>query len=80
MYWASISLNGRTELVEIVQRINSDWNVRNILRHHAMPYAGFIGFEKFVLMHHNVHAHTTYFVEKTKKNWPARSPDLNPIK
>ena len=59
--------------------------VNEILDVYVRPYAGAVG-ENFILMDDNVHAHRAritdqYLEEATivRMEWPARSPDLNPI-
>ena len=52
---------------------------------YVRPYAGAVG-ENFILMNDNAHAHraciTDQYVKQAtivRMEWPARSPDLNPI-
>ena len=59
--------------------------VNKILDVYVRPYAGAVG-ENFILMDDNAHAHrariTDQYLEKAtivRMEWPARSPDLNPI-
>lgn len=86
MFWAGISFNGRTELVSIHARaMNAEFYVENILQEHVMPYAPFIG-PDFVFMQDNARPHVARVcieylneVRIEVMNWPARSPDLNPI-
>ena len=49
-------------------------------------YAGAVG-DQFILMDDNARPHTAHIVQRylyiegiTRMDWPARSPDLNPIK
>ena len=72
MVWVGISAQGKTDLHEIL-----DVYVR--------PYAGAVG-ENFILMDDNARAHrariTDQYLEQATivhTEWPARSPDLNPI-
>lgn len=55
MYWSDITSEGQKELVEVSHKMIADSYVRNILQNYVMPYAGFIRFEIFVLMHDNLH-------------------------
>ena len=86
MFWAGISLEARTELV-ILDRgtVTAASYVSNILEQHVMPYTGLIG-NRFLLMHDNARPHTAILVRNYLQEvgiavmeWPARSPDLNPI-
>jgi hypothetical protein len=59
--------------------------IRQCLEAHVVPYAPFVG-ENFLFMHDNARPHiarivTTYLdtVEIPPLEWPARSPDMNPI-
>lgn len=86
MFWAGISFDGRTELVPIHARaMNAEFYIENILQVHVMPYAPFIG-PDFIFMQDNARPHVAracieYLNEVRIEvmNWPARSPDLNPI-
>uniref|UniRef100_V5G1E7 Transposable element Tcb1 transposase n=1 Tax=Anoplophora glabripennis TaxID=217634 RepID=V5G1E7_ANOGL len=86
MLWGGISWEGRTELVEVIGRMTSDWYIENILQDHVLPYMGHIGYDRFVFMHDNARPHaagivTNYLdtVQIQKLDWPPYSPDLNPI-
>ncbi|CAG4973881.1 unnamed protein product [Colias eurytheme] len=87
-----ISMNAKTELVFIetggrVGGLTANRYIEEILGVHVVPYAGFIGENFiFILMHDNARPHTAgsvvqYLqeVEIAAMDWPARSPDLNPI-
>lgn len=90
MMWAGISMEGKTELVFVPSGgrgggLTADRYVSDILLEHVIPYAGFIG-ENFMLMHDNARCHTAReTVEFLREvgiatmDWPALSPDLNPI-
>lgn len=86
MFWGGISLTGRTDLVFINRgALTAPRYITEILEEHVMPYAGYIG-ENFELMHDNARPHvaqivTQYLAEIGIRimQWPARSPDLNPI-
>ena len=86
MVWAGISFYGRTELV-VIERgsMTADRYIRECLEDHVVPYAPFVG-DQFLFMHDNARPHvaqvvTQYLenVEIPRLDWPARSPDLNPI-
>lgn len=93
MVWGGISLEARTDLVFIDRAgrgagragLTGQRYVNDILAEHVMPYAGFIG-DNFLLMHDNARPHTAAIVRDyladigvRAMDWPARSPDLNPI-
>ena len=65
--------------------LNAVSYVSDILEDHLMPFAPFIG-ENFLLLHDNARPHTARVVNEylneagiSLLNFPARSPDLNPI-
>ncbi|GFV75627.1 transposable element Tcb2 transposase [Trichonephila clavipes] len=87
MVWSGISIGGRTDL-HIIR--NGTLKVRRyadeILRPHVIPYAGAIG-DSFVFQDDNARPHRARLVESMLEagtiqlmEWPACSPDLNPIK
>lgn len=93
MFWGGMSIDGKTELVCVSQTgggrgqgsLNASRYVTEILEEHVVPYAGFVG-DGFMLMQDNARCHTAYIVrdylqevEIPVMQWPARSPDLNPI-
>jgi transposase len=86
MVWGGISFQGRTELVPINEgRMTAHRYITDILEPHVIPYGPFIG-DNFLLMHDNARPHVARIVSEyleevnvVAMNWPARSPDLNPI-
>lgn len=86
MVWGGVSSDARTELVVVSNRLNATRYVGEILQDHVLSYMGFIGHDNFLLMHDNARPHTAQCVNEylqevgiSKLDWPARSPDLNPI-
>lgn len=93
MFWGGISVEGKTELVCVSRTgggrgqgsLNAGRYITEILQDHVVPYAGFVG-DGFMLMHDNARCHTAFavrdYLEEVQipvMQWPARSPDLNPI-
>ena len=84
--WGGISSDARTELTIVEGRLNSPRYIEEILQEHVVPYVDFIGAEIFLLMHDNARPHSAQCVEQylddvgiRRLQWPARSPDMNPI-
>lgn len=86
MVWGGISYEARTELVCIEGgSLNHIRYIEEILGEHVVPYAPYIG-EDFILMQDNARPHAARAVDEyldrvglTRMEWPARSPDINPI-
>ena len=86
MVWAGISAQGKTDLHVIDNgTLTALRYVNEILDVYVRPYAGAVG-ENFILMDDNACAHrariTNQYLEQAtvvRMEWPARSPDLNPI-
>lgn len=90
MMWAGISLEGKTELVFIPGGgrgggLTAARYVEDILLDHVLPYEGYTE-DGFLLMHDNARCHTAritrQFMDEVgiqTMDWPALSPDLNPI-
>ena len=86
MVWAGISAQKKTDLHVIDNgTLTAERYVNEILDVHVRPYAGAIG-PDFILMDDNACAHrariTNRYLEQAaivRLDWPARSPDLNPI-
>lgn len=85
MVWAGISANAHTDLHFFNNNMNADVYVEDILIPYVVPYAPFIG-ENFIFMQDNARPHIARrvidFLDEVAINrfeWPANSPDLNPI-
>ena len=86
MVWAEVSLDGRTDLYVFARGGITVVRYRNdILEPIVRPYAGAVG-DDFILVQDNARPHTarvsmTFLEDEgiTLMDWPARSPDLNPI-
>ena len=86
MVWGGISLEGRTDLYVLGRGTMTAIRYRDeILRPIVRPYAGAVG-PGFLLMHDNARPHVARVCQQflyvegiDAMDWPARSPDLNPI-
>ena len=86
MVWAGISTQGKTYLHVIDNgTLTTERYVNEILDVHVCPYAGAIC-PDFILMDDNAHAYRARIINQyleqaaiVRLDWPARSPDLNPI-
>lgn len=93
MFWGGISCDGKTDLVCVSRTggargqgsLTAHRYITEVLEEHVVPYAGFVG-HGFTLMHDNARSHTAFIVRDYLQEvgipimqWPARSPDLNPI-
>uniref|UniRef100_A0A8C7PP95 Voltage-dependent calcium channel protein TPC1 n=1 Tax=Oncorhynchus mykiss TaxID=8022 RepID=A0A8C7PP95_ONCMY len=86
MVWGGISLGGRTALHVIARGSLTAIRYRDeILRPLVRPYAGAVG-PGFLLMQDNARPHVAGVCQQFLQeegidamDWPARSPDLNPI-
>ena len=86
MVWAGISAQGKTDLHVIDNgTLTALMYVNETLDVYVRPYAGAVG-ENLILMDDNARAHrariTDQYLEQAtivRMEWPARSPDLNPI-
>jgi transposase len=86
MIWGGISFEAHTDLVLVENgSLNAHRYIHEILEPHVVPYGPFIG-EDFVFMHDNARPHIAHCVSLYldtvgiyRMDWPACSPDLNPI-
>ncbi|GFT67873.1 transposable element Tcb2 transposase [Trichonephila clavipes] len=86
LVWAGISLGGHTDLHVFHEGTVTGLRYRDeILDPYVRPYAAAIG-NDFILMDDNARPHRARIVEEyledhglERMEWPARSPDLNPI-
>ncbi|GFU02209.1 transposable element Tcb2 transposase [Trichonephila clavipes] len=86
LVWAGISLGGHTDLHVFHGGTVTGLRYRDeILDPYVLPYAAAIG-NDFILMDDNARPHRARIVEEyledhglERMEWPARSPDLNPI-
>lgn len=86
MVWGGICLDGRTDLLVIDRGALTAVRYRDEVLHPVVrPFAGALG-PDFVLMQDNARPHTARVVQAyldqegiNTMEWPARSPDLNPI-
>lgn len=86
MVWAGISLTAHTELYIVPGgSLTAVRYVNEILQDFVVPYAPFVG-DNFLLMHDNATPHTARVTQQyldevniPVMEWPAVSPDANPI-
>ncbi|GFV60679.1 transposable element Tcb2 transposase [Trichonephila clavipes] len=87
MVWAGIMINGRTRLHGVANgTMTGQRYIHEVLLSHVRLFRGAVG-DKFVFMDDNATCHRTLAVQDCLDSegiqclvWPARSPDLNPIK
>lgn len=85
MVWAGISAEGKTDLIILRGGVTAQVYIDQVLRPVVVPYAAAVG-NGFKLMQDNARPHaagiTADFLETEgieTLDWPAKSPDLNPI-
>lgn len=85
MVWAGIRLGGRTQLVWIQGSMTAQKYHEEVVEPVIVPHRIQIG-QEFLLMHDNAPSHTARLVSAALRDhdiqvldWPAQSPDLNPI-
>jgi hypothetical protein len=85
MVWAGIRLGGRTQLVWIQGNMTAQKYHEKVVESVIVPHRTQMGPE-FLLMHDNAPSHTARLVSAALRDryievldWPAQSPDLNPI-
>lgn len=85
MVWGGITREARTDLVVVAGSLTAHRYIDEILADHVIPFSVIVG-NDFILMQDNARPHTArrvtqYLaeVEINTMNWPACSPDLNPI-
>lgn len=85
MIWAGISFNAKTELCVLPRNALTAEAYINVLEEHVVPFAPFVG-NDFLFMQDNARPHTARIVTQyldevgiERLQWPARSPDINPI-
>jgi len=83
--WAGISMEGRTDIIFIEGSLTAERYIEEVLSEAVVPFAPFVG-DQFLLMHDNARPHTARIVNDYLERcsihcleWPACSPDLNPI-
>ena len=85
MVWAGIMYNNRTDLVIVPQRLNAVRYIQDVLQDHVVPAAIGVG-PGFLFVHNNIWAYSVAVTRDFLRGddievmeWPAISPDLNPI-
>ena len=85
MFWAGISMARKTQLVTIRGNLNAQRYINEVINPHVLPIAQ-QGGPNFIFQQDNARAHTARVVQNhfaqngvNVKEWPASSPDLNPM-
>ncbi|GFV23218.1 transposable element Tcb2 transposase [Trichonephila clavipes] len=88
MVWAGIMINGRTRLhvIAVNGTMTGQRYIDEVLLPHVRLFRGAVG-DKFVFMGDNATCHRTLAVQDCLDSegiqllvWPARAPDLTPLK
>lgn len=85
MVWAGFSAQGKTDIVFVHSRMNSE-KYKNLLKDQLAIYGELLCGENYTFQHDNASIHTSHVTKKWLSEqsinvlpWPSRSPDLNPI-
>lgn len=85
MVWGAFSMHGTTSLATVTCRMNS-MNYIRTLEEHLIPFGDDVMENDFIFQQDNAAIHVSraskaWFAEKGIEllEWPARSPDLNPM-
>nr|CAH7758117.1 unnamed protein product [Callosobruchus chinensis] len=85
MFWGGISFNERTQVIHIPGTMTGAYYLQNIINAIVQPLRNEIG-DQFIFMNDNARPHRTRAVQQALENgniarleWPAMSPDMNPI-
>nr|CAH7733519.1 unnamed protein product [Callosobruchus chinensis] len=78
--WGGIGFNGRTQLIHIRGTMTGAYYLQNIINAIVQPLCNEIG-DQFIFMDDNARPHQQDLVNGNiaRLEWPAMSPDLNPI-
>lgn len=85
MVWAAFSYYGRTLICWVSTKMNSE-KYQELLENVLIDYYDQMPMEDWIFQHDNAPIHTSRYVKQWLQetnisvlDWPARSPDLNPI-
>lgn len=85
MVWAGFSAQGKTDIVFVHSRMNSE-KYKNLLKDQLATYGELLCGENYTFQHDNAPIHASHATKKWLSEqsinvlpWPSRSPDLNPI-
>ena len=92
MVWAAVTATGRSPLLFVPMgvKLNSEWYISDILEGCLLPWAEqYFKDEPWTLQQDSAPSHGSKFTQSwilrkipsfiSKEDWPARSPDLNPL-
>nr|CAH7757753.1 unnamed protein product [Callosobruchus chinensis] len=84
-FWDGIRFNGRTQLIHIPGTMTAAYYLQNIINAIVQPLRNEIG-DQFILMDDNARPYRNRAFQQALENgtiarleWPAMSPDMNPI-